>query len=121
MKYNLSKIMKRAWKLVKKVGMSISSGLKKAWEEAKMVKEIKNVVLKEYMSYNKRRYSKPWICKMQNTTFLKKLAVFPLKMEKKEILLFLNLRLVKYTVLVKKIIEAMELKLISVNGMVPVL
>lgn len=34
-KYNLSKIMKRAWDLVKKAGMSISSGLKKAWMEAK--------------------------------------------------------------------------------------
>ena len=38
-KYNLSKIMKRAWKLVKKAGMTISSGLKKAWKEAKTVKE----------------------------------------------------------------------------------
>ena len=28
-KYNLSNIMKRAWELVKKAGMSISSGLKK--------------------------------------------------------------------------------------------
>ena len=37
MKYNLSKIMKRAWELVKKSGMTISSGLKKAWEEAKHV------------------------------------------------------------------------------------
>lgn len=35
-KYNLSNIMKRAWELVKKAGMTISSGLKKAWEEAKM-------------------------------------------------------------------------------------
>lgn len=34
-KYNLSKIMKRAWELVKKSAMTISSGLKKAWEEAK--------------------------------------------------------------------------------------
>lgn len=34
-KYNLSKIMKRAWELVKEFGMAISSGLKKAWEEAK--------------------------------------------------------------------------------------
>ena len=34
-KYNLSKIMKRAWELVKKAGMTISSGLKKAWKEAK--------------------------------------------------------------------------------------
>lgn len=35
-KNNLSTIMKRAWELVKKAGMTISSGLKKAWEEAKM-------------------------------------------------------------------------------------
>ena len=34
-KYNLSKIMKRAWELVKKSAMTISSSLKKAWEEAK--------------------------------------------------------------------------------------
>lgn len=34
-KYNLSTIMKRAWELVKKAGMTISSGLKKAWKEAK--------------------------------------------------------------------------------------
>ena len=38
-KYNLSKIMKRAWNLVKTAGMTISSGLKKAWEEAKTVKK----------------------------------------------------------------------------------
>ena len=41
-KYNLSKIMKRAWELVKEAGMTISSGLKKAWEEAKRaMKKIK--------------------------------------------------------------------------------
>lgn len=34
-KYDLSKIMKRAWELVKTAGMTISSGLKKAWKEAK--------------------------------------------------------------------------------------
>ena len=38
-KYNLSNIMKRAWELVKKAGMTISSGLKKAWKEVKTVKE----------------------------------------------------------------------------------
>ena len=38
-KYNLSKIMKRAWELVKKSAMTISSGLKKAWEEAKRMEE----------------------------------------------------------------------------------
>lgn len=44
-KYNLSNIMKRAWELVKKVGMSISSGLKKAWREVKdMCKELPELV-----------------------------------------------------------------------------
>ena len=40
-KYDLSKIMKRAWELVKKAGMTISSGLRKAWEEAKKMKKSK--------------------------------------------------------------------------------
>ena len=39
-KYNLSKIMKRAWELVKKAGLCISEGLKKAWKEAKHMGEI---------------------------------------------------------------------------------
>ena len=34
-KYNLSNIMKRAWEMVKKAGMTISEGLKRAWKEAK--------------------------------------------------------------------------------------
>lgn len=34
-KYDLSAIMKRAWELVKKAGMTISEGLKKAWHEVK--------------------------------------------------------------------------------------
>lgn len=38
-KYNLSNIMKRAWELVKKVGLSMSEALKEAWKEAKTVKE----------------------------------------------------------------------------------
>ena len=38
-KYNLSNIMKRAWELVKKAGMAISAGLKKAWKEAKEIME----------------------------------------------------------------------------------
>lgn len=51
-KYNLSKIMKRAWELVKKAGETISSGLKKTWEEAKnMGKIVKmNVVGNEYFT-----------------------------------------------------------------------
>lgn len=38
-KYNLSKIMKRAWELVKKENMDISSALKKSWREAKKMEE----------------------------------------------------------------------------------
>lgn len=38
-KYNLSKIMKRAWELVKKAGLCISEGLKLAWKEAKNMGE----------------------------------------------------------------------------------
>ena len=44
MRYNLSRIMKRAWEIVKKEGKTISAGLKRAWEEAK--KEIKTMALK---------------------------------------------------------------------------
>ena len=42
MKYNLSNIMKRAWELVKKMGLTISEGLKKAWKEAKSMAEKKD-------------------------------------------------------------------------------
>ncbi len=34
-KYDLSKIMKRAWEYVRRFKMTISSGLKRAWMEAK--------------------------------------------------------------------------------------
>lgn len=42
-KYNLSKIMKRAWELVKTAGLCISEGLKLAWKEAKEAKEVKEM------------------------------------------------------------------------------
>ena len=55
-KYNLSNIMKRAWEMVKRAGMTISEGLKKAWKEAKeMTEEIKNAVIESYYTYNARR------------------------------------------------------------------
>lgn len=38
-KYNLSKIMKRAWELVRNFGATISEGLKEAWKEAKNMEE----------------------------------------------------------------------------------
>lgn len=71
-KYNLSNIMKRAWELVKKVGFGISEALKKAWKEAKGMKEenVKlNVVGRETFTVNtatgeisgKTYSSKEWI------------------------------------------------------------
>lgn len=38
-KYNLSKIMKRAWELVKKAAMTMSAALQQAWKEAKEMGE----------------------------------------------------------------------------------
>lgn len=37
-RYNLSQIMKKAWSLVKGLGMTMSSALKEAWREAKSLK-----------------------------------------------------------------------------------
>lgn len=42
-KYNRSEIMKRAWVLVKKENMDISSALKKSWREAKKMEEMKEL------------------------------------------------------------------------------
>lgn len=67
-KYDLSRIMKRAWSLVKTAGFTISDGLRAAWKEAKEVAEkIKNVVIEHFESYNKRRYGTPWVCVMTET------------------------------------------------------
>lgn len=54
-KYNLSKIMKRAWELVRKAAMTISSALIQAWKEAKekMVDLLETVKSNlEEMAYN---------------------------------------------------------------------
>lgn len=79
-KYNQSNIMKRAWELVGKAGMTISSGLKKAWKEARNMKEeIKNAAVRHFESYNERRYSLPWICLMTETgsyDFSKKIGTY---------------------------------------------
>ncbi len=79
-KYDLRKIMKRAWSLVKEVGMNISSALKKSWKEAKnMANTIKNAVISHYGSYNERRYSQPWVCLMNEKgayDFSKKIGVY---------------------------------------------
>lgn len=42
-KYNLSKIMKRAWEFVKKIGLTISEALKKSWKEEKGM-DIKEII-----------------------------------------------------------------------------
>lgn len=64
-KYDLSRIMKRAWALVREAGADISSALKKAWKEAKeMAAEARNIVVEHFEGYNPRRYSMPWVCKI---------------------------------------------------------
>ena len=61
-KYDLSNIMKQAWKMVKEIGLTISAALKKSWQEAKKMKdEVKNVVVKSFYDYNARRYGTPWV------------------------------------------------------------
>lgn len=48
MKYNLSKIMKTAWNLVKTLGMSMSAALKNAWASAKS--PLKQLHMKEWFA-----------------------------------------------------------------------
>ena len=58
--------MKRAWELVKKSALTISSGLKKAWEEAKTMA---NYVLEVFD--NQKGYKIPWkeLEKMLDTVY----------------------------------------------------
>lgn len=65
-KYNLSKIMKRAWELVKKIGLAISEALKKSWKEAKSM-DVKEIIKK----YNISLYGEDKI-RVDNVTLLKK-------------------------------------------------
>lgn len=72
-RYNLSNIMRRAWELVRKSAMTISSGLKKAWDEAKNPEKIvtMNVYRKETFTINTKTgiisgntyHAKEWIKK----------------------------------------------------------
>lgn len=60
MKYNKSKIMKRAWELVKKSALAISEGLRQAWAEAKAPVKFKNGMRIQVGSayYDLRRWTK---------------------------------------------------------------
>ena len=79
-KYNLSTIMRRAWELVKKETMTISSGLKKAWKEAKemeenmrskVVKEIKNLIAQAAEVYNYEISQNVWEKYGKSRTYFK--------------------------------------------------
>lgn len=71
-KYNLSNIMKRAWELVKNFGITISEGLKKAWKEAKEMKEniidtlkanLEDMAMNDYhinLGVDRQVWSKTW-------------------------------------------------------------
>lgn len=52
-KYNLSKIMKRAWELVKKAGFTISAGLRKAWKESKGMTEEQKIEALEKIGFKR--------------------------------------------------------------------
>ena len=84
-KYNLSKIMKRAWELVKKIGLAISEALKKSWKEAKRM-DVKEIIKK----YNISLYGEDKI-RVDNVTLLKKdKAEDTVKSKKPEIMAYLK-------------------------------
>ena len=73
-KYDLSVIMRRAWELVKKAGMTISSGLKKAWTEAKAIvtlpakkeeKKVLDIIVKEGKASIYSPYNKDFVAKIK--------------------------------------------------------
>lgn len=79
-KYNLSSIMKRAWDLVKKSGMTISSGLKKAWKEAKTVEksleekvidQVKSIISEASDIYNYEIKTNLWEKYGKSRTYIK--------------------------------------------------
>ena len=79
-KYNLSNIMKKAWEFVKKAGMTISSGLKAAWKEAKemeenmrskVVKEIESLIAEATEVYNYEMVENVWEKYGKSRTYFK--------------------------------------------------
>lgn len=77
MKYNLSKIMKRAWEVVRKAGTTFSKALKFSWACAKKEVQLKEewdrsegtVTFRIWTGYGKIRayYSCSWMSKYANT------------------------------------------------------
>lgn len=75
-KYNLSKIMKRAWEVVRKTKMKFATALKFSWTIAKKEKELKEkwdeedgiVTWNIWSGYGHIRayYKCDWMCKYQN-------------------------------------------------------
>ena len=79
-KYNLSAIMKRAWELVKKMGMTISAGLKQAWAEAKtiatkmidrVITELKELIAEAVDCYDYRISTNLWEKYGRSRTYVK--------------------------------------------------
>lgn len=76
MKYNKSKIMKTAWNILKKAGVSFSDALKMAWKLAKAVMTMKKedyvengtVEVRFWFNYGKARayINRSWVSKYQN-------------------------------------------------------
>ena len=79
-KYNLSTIMTRAWELVKKMGMTISAGLKQAWAEAKavaikmidrVIAELKDLIADAVDCYDYRISTNLWEKYGKSRTYIK--------------------------------------------------
>lgn len=79
-KYNKSEIMKNAWTMVKEVGLTISTALKKAWAIAKgtvktlkeeMVEKMENLISLASPVMNYRISTKDWSNYGKNRTYLK--------------------------------------------------
>lgn len=70
-KYDLSTIMKRAWELVKKIGMSISSGLRRAWKEAKVLYELNDLIENATKAFNYRIKESVWENYGKSRTYFK--------------------------------------------------
>lgn len=107
-KYNLSKIMKRAWELVKKIGLTISEALKKSWREEKGM-DIKELIKK----YDITLYGEDKIRVGRVTQLKKEKAEELVKSKKPEIMAYLKEEEAEK----KRAIEERQEKINSIEGL----
>lgn len=77
--YNKSEIFKKAWEMVKKVGLTISKALKEAWAMAKAIKTLKEEMIEKMENLvnlaspvmNYKIVVNDWVKYGKNRTYLK--------------------------------------------------